>query len=137
MKNDDLGDRLAVVGFDEDVGRLQILMDDPFLMCVLHRRANLKEQTETLRNTEFAGVAEFRERDALRQRTLLAGGRSVQEKSNPPANVSSTADSKALACEGRCQEQPNSANSGHSTKAIPSSGTRTGTESCLHDYLLF
>ena len=46
---DDLRHGHAVVQRDEDVRRLEIAMDDPFLMRVLHRLADLDEKIQTLR----------------------------------------------------------------------------------------
>ena len=40
---DHLGDRLVIVGLDQNVRRLQIAMDDPLLVRVLHSRADLPE----------------------------------------------------------------------------------------------
>src|SRR5438477_12326943 len=45
---DHLGDRLAVVERDHDVGRLDVAMDDPLLMCVLDRLADRHEQLQAL-----------------------------------------------------------------------------------------
>ena len=41
---DHLGHRLAVVQRDQDVGRLDVAMDDAFLMGVLHGLADRNEQ---------------------------------------------------------------------------------------------
>ena len=43
---DHLRHRLAVVALDQDVRRLQVAVDDPLLVGVLHRRADLHEQVE-------------------------------------------------------------------------------------------
>ena len=45
---DDLGHRLAVDQRDQDVGRLQVTMDDALLMGVLHRLADRHEELEAL-----------------------------------------------------------------------------------------
>jgi hypothetical protein len=39
---DDLGDRLAVLRFDEDVGRLEVAVDDALLVGVLDRATDLR-----------------------------------------------------------------------------------------------
>ena len=45
---DDLGHRLAVVQRDQDVGRLDVAVDDAFLVGVLHRLADRDEQLQPL-----------------------------------------------------------------------------------------
>ena len=50
---------------DEDVRRLQVAVDDPLLVRVLHGRANLLEQAKALLNAEPVRVAELGEGDAL------------------------------------------------------------------------
>ena len=64
---DHLGDRLAVVALDQDVRRLQVAVDDPLLVRVLHRRADLAEQRQPVRQAEAVLVAVLGERDALDQ----------------------------------------------------------------------
>ena len=54
---DDLGHRHAVVQRDQDVRRLDVAMDDPFLMRVLDRLADLDEQLEPLVRGEIVLVA--------------------------------------------------------------------------------
>ena len=45
---DHLGDRLAVVQRDQHVRRLEVAVDDPLLMGVLHRLADRDEQLQPL-----------------------------------------------------------------------------------------
>ena len=45
---DHLGDGLPVMTLDEDVRRLEVAVDDPFLVGVMHRRADLAKQVESL-----------------------------------------------------------------------------------------
>ena len=45
---DDLRHRLAVVQGDQDVGRLEVAVDDALLMGVLHRLADGDEQLQPL-----------------------------------------------------------------------------------------
>ena len=45
---DDLGHRLAVVQRDQDVGRLEVAVDDPLLVGVLDGLADLDEQLQPL-----------------------------------------------------------------------------------------
>ena len=45
---DHFGHGLAIVRFDQDVGWLQVAVDDPFLVCVLHGRADLAEEGQSL-----------------------------------------------------------------------------------------
>src|SRR5579863_5254219 len=56
---DDTGNRLAVDFRDENVGRLQVTMDDGLLMCVLNAFANLDEERETVANRKFLRIAVF------------------------------------------------------------------------------
>ena len=49
---DHLGHRFAVVQCDQNVGRLQIAVDDPFLMGMLHRLANRHEQFQAFLRRE-------------------------------------------------------------------------------------
>ena len=49
---DDLGDGPVVVALDQDVRRLQVAMDDPLLVRVLHGRADLAEQRQPVREAE-------------------------------------------------------------------------------------
>ena len=54
---DDLRDRMVVLGSDEDVRRLQIAVDDPFLVRVLNAFAKLNEQTKPFGDREAMPVA--------------------------------------------------------------------------------
>ena len=45
---DHLGHRRAVVAFHQDVRRLQVAVDDPLLMGMLHGRANLAKQASSV-----------------------------------------------------------------------------------------
>ncbi len=45
---DDLGDRPAVIGRDQDVRRLDVAVDDPLLVGVLDRLADRQEQLQPL-----------------------------------------------------------------------------------------
>ena len=45
---DDLDDRLVVVQGDQHVGRLEVAVDDPLLVGVLHRLADADEQFQPL-----------------------------------------------------------------------------------------
>ena len=81
---DHLGHRRAVVAFDQDVRRLQIAVDDPLLMGVLHGRADLAKERQALRQPEAVLVAIFRERDPLHQlhheeRAAAFGGAGVED----------------------------------------------------------
>ena len=49
---DDLGHRLAVVQRDQDVGRLEVAVDDPLLVGVLDRLADGDEQLQPLARRE-------------------------------------------------------------------------------------
>ena len=78
-----LGTGLAVVALDQDVRRLQVAVDDPLLVRVLHRRADLAEQRQPLRQAEPVLVAVVGERDALDQlhdeeRPAAVGGAGVE-----------------------------------------------------------
>ena len=54
---DHLGDRLAVVQGDQHVGRLDVAMDDPFLVGMLHRLADGDKQLQPLAEREVMLVA--------------------------------------------------------------------------------
>src|SRR5580704_15926552 len=56
---DDAGNRLAIDFSDENVGRLQVTMDDGLLMCVLNAFANLDEERESVANRKFLRIAVF------------------------------------------------------------------------------
>ncbi len=62
---DHLGHGLAVVGGDQDIGRFEVAVDDPFLVGVLHGLANLHKQGEPLSRRELMLVAEPGDGDAL------------------------------------------------------------------------
>ena len=64
---DHLGDRLAVVALDQDVRGLEVAVDDPLLVRVLHRRADLAEQGQPLGEAQPVLVAVVGQRDALDQ----------------------------------------------------------------------
>ena len=64
---DDLGDRHAVVERDHHVGGLDVAMDDPLLMGVLHGLADLDEQLQPLAVVRLILVAVIREGDAVDQ----------------------------------------------------------------------
>ena len=65
---DHLGHRRAVVQRDQDVGGLEVAVDDPFLMGVLHGLADRHEQLEPLaRSKGCSSVAELGDRDAADQ----------------------------------------------------------------------
>ncbi len=62
-----LGHRHAVVQRDQDVGRLDVAMDNPLLVCVLNGLADLDEQVEPLLGGELVLVAVFGDLDAAHQ----------------------------------------------------------------------
>ena len=64
---DYLGDRLAVVQCDHHVGRLDVAMDDSFLMSVLDCLADRDEQFQSLTWCEAVVVAVFGDRHAVDQ----------------------------------------------------------------------
>ncbi len=64
---DHLGDRLVVVGLDQDVGGLEVAVDDPLLVRVLHGRADLAEQGEPGGEVEAVAVAILGDRDPFHQ----------------------------------------------------------------------
>ncbi len=64
---DHLGHRLIVMGLDQDVGGLEVAVDDPLLVRVLHRRAHLAEQREPGAQVEAMGVAILGDRDPFHQ----------------------------------------------------------------------
>ena len=79
-----LGTGLAVVALDQDVRRLEVAVDDPLLVRVLHRRADLAEERQPLREAEPVLVAVVGERDALDQlhdeeRPAAVGGAGVED----------------------------------------------------------
>ncbi len=64
---DDLGNRFLIVFGDEDVRRLDVAVNDPFLMRVLDRLADGDEQLQSLARREVVVVAVPRDRHALDQ----------------------------------------------------------------------
>ena len=64
---DDLGDRLVVVAGHQHVRRLQIAMDDPLLVRVLHRVADRDEELQPLAQGQVVGIAILGDRHALDQ----------------------------------------------------------------------
>ncbi len=64
---DDLDDRFTVMERDQNVRRFQIAMDDPLLMSMLNRSANVSEQLHPLAGRQTIPVAEFRDIDALNE----------------------------------------------------------------------
>jgi hypothetical protein len=52
---DDLGHRLAVLLGDEDVGRLEVAVDDALLVGVLHRLADRANSAAARRSTAGGG----------------------------------------------------------------------------------
>ena len=66
-KIDHLGHRHTIVQSDQNVGGLDVAMDDPFLMRVLDGVANLYEQTQALPGIEFVLVAIIGDFDSANQ----------------------------------------------------------------------
>ena len=64
---DDLGHRPAVVQGDQDVRGLEVAVDDPLLVRVLHRLADRDEQLQPLAGRQPPLVAVLGDRDALDQ----------------------------------------------------------------------
>jgi hypothetical protein len=64
-KVDHLRHRPVVVPADQQVGRLQVAVNDPLLVGVLHRLANRDEQVEALGNRQSGLVAVLRDWHAL------------------------------------------------------------------------
>ena len=62
---DHLGDRLVVIGGDQDVRGLQVAVNDAFLVSVLKRRANLDEEVQPFLDAQPRGVAILGDRHAL------------------------------------------------------------------------
>ena len=62
-----LGTGLSSCDLDQDVGGLEVAVDDPLLVRVLHRRADLAEQGEPGVQVEAMGVAILGDRDPLDQ----------------------------------------------------------------------
>ena len=54
---DHLGDRPSVLGGDENVGRLEIAMDDPLLVRRVHRAADGRQELDARPDREAPGVA--------------------------------------------------------------------------------
>ncbi len=81
---DDLGNGCSVMAFDQDVGGLQVAVDDPLLVGVLHGRADLAEEGEPFRELEPVLVAVVGERDPLDQlhdekRTTVLGRAGIED----------------------------------------------------------
>ena len=88
----------AVVGLDQDVGRLQVAVDDPLLVGVLHRRADQAEQGQPLGHGQAVLVAILGDRHPLDQvhheeRPPLAGRAGVEH----PGDVGVVHDGQGLA----------------------------------------
>jgi hypothetical protein len=64
---DDLHERLVVDERHEDVGRLEVAVDDGLLVGVLHRIAGLNEQLEPRAQRQLVTVGEVRDRLALHE----------------------------------------------------------------------
>ena len=64
---DDLGRGLAVFDRHQHVGGLEVAMDDPLLMGMLHRLADGDEQLQPLAQREVAFIAILGDGDALNQ----------------------------------------------------------------------
>ena len=64
---DHLGDRLAVVERDHDVGRLDVAVDDPLLVGVLDRLADRHEQLQPLARRQVVVVTVLGDRHAVDQ----------------------------------------------------------------------
>ena len=63
-KVDDLGDRFAILLGDQHVGRLEVPVDDPLLMGMLDRLADVDEDPQSLAGRQLVLVAVLRDRDA-------------------------------------------------------------------------
>ena len=61
---DDLGDGYPIVQRHQDIGRLDVAVDDPLLMRVLHRVADRNEQLQPLLGGQVVVVTVLR--DGLR-----------------------------------------------------------------------
>jgi len=64
---DDLGDRQAVVDGHQDVGRLEVAVDDALLMRVLDGLADFDEEVEPFASGKFFLVAVIGDFDAAHQ----------------------------------------------------------------------
>src|SRR5262249_45930343 len=64
---DHLRDRPAVVERDQDVGRLDVAVDDPLLVSVLDRLTDRDEELQALARGELGLVAVLGDRDAVDQ----------------------------------------------------------------------
>jgi hypothetical protein len=64
---DDLGVGSALVLGHQDVRRLDVAVDDPLLMGVLHRAAHLDEELKPVRHRKIALVAVLRDRHAAHE----------------------------------------------------------------------
>ena len=62
---DDLGDGLVVVHRHQDVGRLDVAVDDPLLMRVLNGVTDRQEQLQPLAGSKLVSVTEVGNRDAV------------------------------------------------------------------------
>ena len=76
---------VAVVQRDQDVGRLEVAVDDALLMGVLHRLADRHEQLQPLPRRQVVLVAELGDRHALDQ--LHHEVRPARGRSRPPSNT--------------------------------------------------
>ncbi len=86
---DNLWDPFIVLRRDQDVGRLDVAMDDALLVCVLHTLANVDEQLQPIADCEPMLVAVLRDgnplyvlhrevRAALRRRPRVVDARDVR-----------------------------------------------------------
>ena len=64
-KIDYLGDRLAVLRGDNNIGGLDVPMDDPFLMGMLHSFTDLDKKFQPLFDIEFMRITVFCDRHPL------------------------------------------------------------------------
>ncbi len=76
-KVDDLGHCLIIVLGDQDVGWLEVAMDDPLLMGVLHRLADGDEQFQTLSRRQIVFVTVLGDRNTLGCPKLMPAIRAV------------------------------------------------------------
>ena len=81
---DDLRDRVAVLAGDEDIRRLDVPVDDPLLMRVVDRMADLDEEPEALPGRKTVPIAEMGDGNALHVlhhevRTALLRGSGVKD----------------------------------------------------------
>ena len=64
---DNFRNRFPVVGVDDNVARLEIAMNDPFLVRMLHAGTNIEKQFEPLFDTNLVFVAATRQRLTFQQ----------------------------------------------------------------------